>query len=197
MRRAAHLPYTTVDLREVTGKCDDCQFKRDHTVGFAPFEIVGSELSPDILFVGESPSFNELQQERPFCGRAGTFLRRAIEKFTPNYALANITCCHPISGGIRTPAEEDCQYCIPHLERFIEQLNPKRVVLLGRTAYNHLLPKSYIGSKSITELTQTCPYDKNGVLYSVSFHPSFIVRIGGEKSKRYEAYINSLRLEKR
>lgn len=194
-----NLPFETIDKREDVNICEGCVFRKEQTIGFAPFEIIGTQGKPDILFVAEAPFKDEMKRQRPLIGKSGSFLRDVVEELgLENYALANIVCCHPTKGSPQAPPDYVQEYCIKHVKAFIKDVQPKLIILLGKIAYQNLLPKEYLNAQlrdanSVTKMQKKGPYESNGIKYACSFHPSYLTRNGGKGSPHYDIFKNRLK----
>ena len=190
------LQYETVDMRDSVGICDDCPLACKMQISHVPFEIVGSNPKPDILFIAEAPFKDEIKQQRPLIGKAGSFLRDVLNQYIDSYALANVVSCHPTNTqkvGVRTPLKDEQEYCVEHIKAFIEEIEPKLVVMLGRIAYENVLPQHYLesvekDSEYVGRMQKKGPIVSQGISYAVSYHPSYITRSGGFKSNSYATF---------
>lgn len=132
-------------------------------------QLVPGEGSPDadIIFIGEAPGAKEDQLGRPFVGAAGKFLDEMIESIglsRHDVFITNIVKYRP--PGNRDPLPEEIKDCWPYLERQIEIIKPKLVVLLGRHAMRVFLPKLTISSD------HGQPKRLRGQVYLPLFHPA-------------------------
>jgi DNA polymerase len=78
-----------------------------------------------------------------------------------NVFIANCVKCRP--PGNRNPNTKELQACKPWLEKQIELINPKLIILLGRVATKNLINK-----EKISEIHGEIIDNK----YFVTFHPS-------------------------
>lgn len=104
-----------------------------------------------LMFIGEGPGFDEDQTGRPFIGKAGQLLTRAIEATfgfaRTNVYIGNIVKCHPMKdntnptmrGNDRAPSWEEIEVCLPIITRQIEIIRPQVICLLGKTAAQTIL----------------------------------------------------------
>jgi uracil-DNA glycosylase family 4 len=86
-----------------------------------------------IMMIGEAPGAEEAKQRKPFVGRSGQFLRKAIaevELKPEQYYISNIVKVRP--PGNRDPKPEEILAYKPFLDREIELLQPKIILTLGR-----------------------------------------------------------------
>ena len=123
--------------------------------------------NPDYLFIGEAPAFLEVECGIPFIGKSGQLLDKWIEKFNiKKYAVVNILPLIPLddNGKIRKPTFEEIKYFRPFLLDFIECLNPKHIICLGKSA----------ASGMEEEFKLSAWNKKVGFLY----HPAYYLRNG-------------------
>lgn len=140
-------------------------------------------LRPHVLFIGEGPGKSENVLGKPFVGKSGRLLRRAVSAVRPpgvQVAYANLVACRPCSdahGPNRAPFHPEILACAPRLSNLVELLNPRKVCLLGKVpeAYGHLIP---------------LPEERT--LHALA-HPAWIVRRGGECAKEWPDYLEKLR----
>ena len=109
--------------------------------------LVFGEGSPDcdVLFIGEAPGLNEDVQKRPFVGRAGQLLRSGIRELgwrEEDVYITNIIKRRPPEN--RDPSLEEIENYKPYLQKQIDIICPKIIVLLGRFSMNYFLPLAKI-----------------------------------------------------
>lgn len=95
----------------------------------------------DVMFIGEGPGRDEDLQGEPFVGAAGKFLTQMIESLSWTRAdvyIGNIIKCRPPEN--RDPEPDEVDTCWNYLEKQIEIIEPKLIVLLGRHSMNRFLP---------------------------------------------------------
>lgn len=137
--------------------------------------IVFGEGNPDarIVFIGEAPGEQEDLQARPFVGRSGKLLNRALELSGLNREdvyITNIVKCRPPKN--RTPFPEELQKGKQLLLlKQIEIIDPDVICTLGLAALNGLTENDY----RITKMHGQ-PIDFQGRLLLPTFHPAHILR---------------------
>jgi len=94
-----------------------------------------------LVFVGEAGGAEEEKAGRPFVGRAGKFLNKELEKFGFKRAEVYITNVVKYRC-VGVPEEKDVKKCEKWLKAELETINPKVIVLLGKTAEKYT-PKLY------------------------------------------------------
>jgi uracil-DNA glycosylase family 4 len=197
-RNWVNLPFERADMRGQVEICDTCPLacSMPGQITFVPFEIVGNNNKPDVLFVAEAPFKDEMAQQRPLISRSGSFLRDVLDQYLDSYALAHVVSCHPTNTkklGVHTPTEEEQAHCVEHVREFIDQIQPKLIVLLGKIAYTNLLPEHYIeavgkDAEYVGKMQKKGVITSQGITYACSYHPSYIVRNGGVKSNSYVTF---------
>jgi len=125
-----------------------------------------------ILLIGEAPGKEEDVMGQPFVGRAGSLLRKAVEKAGIDPSEINIhNCCMCRPPQNRQPSKTELEACNPYLRWVIENMpNLKLVVLLGATALQAVLKL-----KKITEKRGSL-IEKDGMYYLPMLHPAAILR---------------------
>ena len=126
-----------------------------------------------ILIVGEGPGANEDKQGKPFVGRAGKLLDEVLENYglsrEKGVFIANIVKCRPPKN--RVPRKSEVERCFPYLEKQIELLNPKIILLLGLTAV-----KSFLGIEEQMKEIRGVEKSKDGRKVMATYHPAAILR---------------------
>jgi DNA polymerase len=152
---------------------------------------VGS-LDAKIMFVGEAPGAEEEVQGEPFVGPAGQLLTKMIGGMglkREDVYIGNIMNWRPqmpVAAGAeqvgnRPPTPEELAFCLPFLRAQIEIVDPLLIVALGSTAAQGLL-----GVDSFKTLGEIRGRWKQfaGKPVMVTYHPSYILRNGSNRSKR-------------
>ncbi|MFH0953847.1 MAG: uracil-DNA glycosylase [Verrucomicrobiota bacterium] len=168
-------------LREIAARvaqCTRCALSKSRT-RTVPGQ--GSS-SPEVLFVGEGPGYDEDRQGLAFVGRAGQLLTKIIEAmgFTRDQVfIGNIVKCRPPEN--RTPYPDEMQACLPYLKEQIALLKPKVIVALGATAVRGLLEVE----TGITRLRgQWLSYE--GIDLMPTYHPAYLLRNPAGKKDVWE-----------
>jgi uracil-DNA glycosylase family 4 len=94
-----------------------------------------------IMFIGEAPGEVEDREGRPFRGRSGLYLDRALASAGMTrdqvYITGSVKCRPPRN---REPRPDELETCrTAWLERQIEAIDPELIVLLGRVALRQVL----------------------------------------------------------
>ena len=150
----------------------------------------------DVMFVGEAPGADEDRLGKPFVGQSGQLLDKFLSwagfSRDKNIYITNTIAWRP--PGNRQPTPEENYICMPFLERHIELVKPKLLVMLGGTALKTLHnPKEGI----VTLRGTWMPFTTSNQSFTVDtmpiFHPAFLLRSPGQK-KLFWRDILSLRV---
>jgi uracil-DNA glycosylase family 4 len=136
----------------------------------------------DLMFIGEGPGAEEDRQGLPFVGRAGELLTRIIEAIDltrDEVYIANIVKCRP--PGNRDPKPDEVAACRGYLERQIDIIEPRIIVLLGRVAAQTLL-----GNDLPLGRMRGQWFRVRGVETRVTYHPAALLRNAGFKRPTWE-----------
>ena len=120
------------ELKTLVKNCTACKLRASCTQ-----TVFGmGDIQADWLFVGGWPGAEEDVQGEPFVGQSGKLLDNMLAaiKLKPNQNvyITNIVKCYP--PGNRTPEANEIAQCMPYLERQIQLIQPKLIVVLGETA---------------------------------------------------------------
>jgi uracil-DNA glycosylase family 4 len=133
----------------------------------------GNTQNPILMIVGEAPGADEDDAGEPFVGKAGETLRHVLRMTKiiskKNTLITNTMHCRP--PGNKFPSDDSPNVCVGKwLNKEIEILQPKRMLLLGNT------PLKYVaGLKGITQLRGQWITVKN-IRSMATYHPSYIMR---------------------
>ncbi len=130
----------------------------------------------ELMFIGEGPGAEEDAQGRPFVGPAGQLLDRmiaAMQYRRDEVYIANIVKCRP--PGNRIPEPLEAVACSGYLNRQIELISPKVIVLLGATPLRYMLGISGI------KMHRGQWFDYRGIPVMPTFHPAYLLRTEGDK----------------
>lgn len=138
-----------------------------------------------VMFVGEGPGRDEDLQGRPFVGRSGQLLTSIIEKgmglTRQTVYICNVVKCRATVDQAgkrdRPPNADEEAACGPFLRRQIAIIAPEAIITLGNPSTRFLLRTK----TGITKLRgQWAEYE--GIPVMPTFHPSYILRNGGDSS---------------
>lgn len=160
------------ELEELRQKCLSCQkcelCANRHNVVFG----VGNP-NAKIMFVGEGPGEQEDLKGEPFVGKSGQLLDKYLSLIDldrkENIYIANIVKCRPPHN--RDPKIEEQDICIEYLRQQVKIIRPKIIVCLGRIAAQKLISPDFRVTSQHGKF-----YEKGGILFMGTFHPSALLR---------------------
>jgi uracil-DNA glycosylase len=92
-------------------------------------------LNAKVMFVGQNPGGDEDETGRPFVGRAGKFLTKAlVENGIKREEVFITNIVKHVSPQNRKPFDDEVAACLPYLIAQINVIKPKIIVLLGASA---------------------------------------------------------------
>lgn len=118
------------------GGCKKCPLQKTRTRAVAGEGPAASK----IMFLGEAPGREEDLTGRPFCGRAGRLLDKLLEDNNikrENVFISSILKCRPPNNRLPKPGE--IKACRDWWQEQIDIIDPKKIVILGRTAFNTVI----------------------------------------------------------
>ena len=164
-------------LKQIIDSIKNCELKKNST------NIVFSDGNPNakIMIIGEGPGANEDLEGVPFIGRTGELLDKMLSSINldrDNVYITNVVNYRPPEN--RSPTEEEITRYMPFLNRHIEIINPKILILLGSAALNAVIGGKQVISDSrgkwINKKIGRC--DTSVI---ASFHPAFLMRQPDQK----------------
>ena len=146
-------------------------------------QIVFSRGNPEanLMVIGESPGRDEDIQGKPFVGPSGQLLDRmlgAIALGTEDFYVTNVVNWHLAKN--RNPKPAEIELCRPFIEKHIELIQPKYIVLCGAVAAKALLRSS----DSLSKLRGTFHDYKVGtgtIATMVTYHPDYLLKTPSQK----------------
>jgi len=159
-------------LEALEKDCLQCTKCKLATLGRQQVVFGEGKAAADIMFIGEGPGREEDEQGIPFVGRSGKLLTQIIESVGlqrgENTYIANIVKCRPPEN--RDPEKEEADICRNWLDRQIEIVNPRILVLVGRVAMENILEIKGISN------ARGSWYKYKEIDTTVIFHPSYLLR---------------------
>ena len=132
----------------------------------------------DVMLIGEAPGAKEDEMGIPFCGPSGKLLDNimmSIGMKRSDVYITNTVFWRP--PGNRRPTPEEVAKCRPFVEKHIELIAPKIIILVGSTAVESLLgTKETMHNLRGNVFEYSNQYLKNVVKCVVIFHPSYLLR---------------------
>ncbi len=178
-REAAAGAKTLDDVRQALEAFEGCPLKQTAT----NLVYTDGNAAARIVFVGEAPGAEEDRQGLPFVGPAGRLLDRmlaAIGLDRSSVLITNTIFWRP--PGNRNPTTAEAAACLPFVERTIEIVAPKVLVMVGGVAAKTLLARS----EGIMKLRgrwfdYRTPGMDRAVPAMAIFHPAFLLRSPAQK----------------
>ncbi len=155
----------------------NCMLKKNAT------NIVFADGNPKakVMIVGEGPGSNEDKEGIPFVGRAGALLDKMLASINldrKSVYITNVVNYRP--PGNRRPTDEEIKRYFPYLQKHIEIINPKILVLLGSTAMTALVGDEVVISKMRGKWIEK-EFGSCKVSVIITFHPAFLMRQPAQK----------------
>ena len=156
-------------LKKSCISCHECELSATRTnVVFGRGNINSS-----LLVIGEAPGEQEDLQGYAFIGRAGKMLDKMFELVdidtNKDCFISNIVKCRPPNN--RKPKASEISSCFYWLEKQVELMSPKVVILAGTTAVH-----SYLQIKDPISKLRGNWIEKDGRKIMPIFHPSYLLR---------------------
>jgi uracil-DNA glycosylase len=175
-------------LRREAGSCQACLLWKDATqtvFGEGPAEA-------EIMFVGEQPGDREDYDGRPFVGRAGQLLSKAL--FDAGVDRESKHFKFEARGKRRLhkrPNASEIKICRHWLFDEIEAIGPRLIVALGATAAQSLAGRPVPVQTNRGKILDV----DNGLRVFMTIHPSALLRLQDEEEKLsgYASFVNDLR----
>ncbi len=136
----------------------------------------------DIVVIGEAPGADEDQKGEPFVGRAGQLLNKILE--ATGFKREEVFICNILKSrppGNRNPLPDEVEACRPYLEKQLELIKPKLILLLGKVASESLLK-----TKEPLNKLRGKVHDYKGYKVLITFHPAALLRNPNWKKDTWE-----------
>ena len=161
------------ELDKIKEKCLSCQ-KCDLCKTRTNIVFSGGIPNTKLMLIGEAPGYYEDQQGEPFVGKAGQLLDRIFASVglsrQKDVYICNTIKCRPPEN--RNPLPEEKSACREFLDKQIEILKPRIILICGSVALNSMLPNER-GITSARGKWFDGPY--NSKMMPI-FHPSYLLR---------------------
>lgn len=153
--------------------------------------------SSQVMLVGEAPGADEDTQGLPFVGQSGQLLNKifaSVGLSRDKLYIANIVPWRP--PGNRTPSTDEIAACQPFIERHIELVKPKILVLLGGVAAKTLLNTNNGITSLRGKFIDYTTHDGNIIPCLATYHPAYLLRSPGQKAQVWQDVLRiKLKLE--
>ncbi|NJP11814.1 MAG: uracil-DNA glycosylase [Leptolyngbyaceae cyanobacterium RU_5_1] len=162
--------YQTMEqMKAHCDRCHRCVLGENRTNA-----VIGEgNVHADIMLVGEGPGQTEDETGRPFVGRSGELLDKILAsvKLTreQDVFICNVVKCRPPEN--REPTLQEADACKGYLLEQIRIVDPKIILLTGKTALRNLL-----GVKEGITKVRGQWIERGDRLYMPIFHPAYLLR---------------------
>ena len=166
------------ELNEMIHDCKKCQLWETRT----NFVFGVGNPNADIVVIGEAPGADEDAKGEPFVGRAGQLLNKILE--ATGFQREEVFICNILKSrppGNRNPLPNEVEACKPYLDKQLELINPKLILLLGRVAAESLLK-----AKDPLNKLRGKTHDYKGWKVRITFHPAALLRNPNWKKDTWE-----------
>ncbi len=146
-------------------------------------------MAAKIVLIGEAPGESEATHGKPFCGRSGQWMNLQLHMLGMDSLvyITNAVKCRPPRN--RTPTNVERVACIPYLKSELNTLEPSVVVALGKTAAKSLGVENEKRHRLLHSV-------RHRFMIVHTWHPSYVLRMGGSGTRIAEEFIGALRLAK-
>ena len=166
--------------------CALCAGRKQATL-LAPAQVQQA----DWFFVGDPPDEDEDLQGTPFAGQAGQLLDNMLRAMgaqrgaggTSGAYVTNIVKCRPPGG--RLPHADEITQCAHYLRRELALVQPKVIVVMGRSAIAHLLSEHLDAPGLPLGKQRGVVYRYAGFPVVVTYAPTILLRAAADKAKAW------------
>lgn len=174
-------------LRAALAAFEGCALKQTAT------KLVFADGNPDsgLMLIGEAPGADEDRMGLPFVGVSGRLLDRMLAAIGRDRTGAYITNILPWRPpGNRQPTPAEMALCLPFVQRHIELVRPRIIVLIGGTSAKTLLGTA----EGIMRLRgRWFDYRSPGLERPVpalaTFHPAYLLRAPAQKREAWRDFL--------
>ncbi len=147
-----------------------------------------------IMIISERPGDNEDRVGKPFVGRAGELLDKMFHAIgmdtNKDVLITNVVRCRPEID--RSPIKEEVDACFPFMQKQIDLMKPRVVLLLGAVALKWVEPERG-DAKMEDEAGKFFTLSRfPGIQFMVMYNPAFLLRDPRKKVVTWE-HLKTLR----
>ena len=157
-------------VKDKCSTCEKCGLCKSRTQTVFSAGIPNDKL----MLIGEAPGFYEDKQGEPFVGKAGQLLDKILGcvgfSRKENIYICNTIKCRPPEN--RDPLPEEKTACREYLDKQIEILKPRIILLCGKVAVNSMMETTL----GITKLRGKWYEGPHFSKMMPIFHPSYLLR---------------------
>ena len=173
-----------ISLRDNIQNCRNCSLRQYYD---KPVPFAGDPDAP-ILLVGEAPGADEVVEGKPFVGKSGQLLRRAVERAgilpATDLMVGNTLFCRPRDNKFPTDSRI-IGTCLPWIHSLIDIVRPRVIVAIGGKPHEYLRGSDEGITRAagqVEDWTLSLPSGDLTVRYIPTLHPSFCMRPGNPES---------------
>jgi DNA polymerase len=172
------LPNDIKQLEELVKNCHLCQLSK-----FRENVLFGrGNINSNVMILKESPTIAEDEVDTFYVGKSGELLVNMIEKVLKvdcdDIYITNIVKCISPNSEIKS---EHVNYCKAYLDKQIELIKPKLLVILGESVYRYFTNDNTAFSEIRGKVIHN-----NDLDIICTYEPSFLLRNPSSKSEAYE-----------
>lgn len=175
VRSPGHPPVSALgwpELEAAVAACTACPLHRSRNR-----TVFGTGArDPDWMVIGEGPGANEDRRGEPFVGRAGRLLDAmllALGLARGEVFITNTVKCRP--PGNRDPEPAEIERCGPFLDRQIDLLSPRVILVAGRVAAQTVLATDAPLAR-LRGREHRYPRGERPVPVVATYHPAYLLR---------------------
>lgn len=166
-----------------------------YRVAHGYFPVIGEGThDASIVFIGEAPGENEAKLARPFCGRSGKLLDEMLASIglkREDVYITNLVKDRPPEN--RDPTPEEIALYTPFLDRQLEIIKPKIIVMLGRHSMKYVFGKAgleheFVPISKMHGLLKEGEMPWGHVTLLPLYHPAVALYNGGMKGVLFEDF---------
>jgi len=182
-RRLASESHTLEELKAAIANFDGCPLKFE---GARQAVFSRGAADAPLIVIGEGPGAEEDARGEPFVGRAGRLLDKMLDAagLTGRAFITNTVFWRP--PGNRTPSLQEQAVCQPFVERAIELVSPRMLLLVGAPSAKSMLKREEgILSLRGRWFEWRSEDGKLELPAMPTLHPAFLLRQPGAKKKAW------------
>jgi uracil-DNA glycosylase family 4 len=166
------------ELYSLIHDCSKCRLRETRT----KFVFGVGNPNADIVVIGEAPGADEDLKGEPFVGRAGQLLNKILE--ATGFKREEVYICNIVKNrppANRNPLPDEVDACKPYLDKQLDLIKPKLLLLLGRVASESLLK-----TKEPLNKLRGKVHNYKGYKVMITFHPAALLRNPNWKKDTWE-----------
>ncbi|NCG19119.1 MAG: uracil-DNA glycosylase [Rhodobacterales bacterium] len=166
-------------VRQDLGDCQRCRL----CSGRKQIVFGVGDPNADLVICGEAPGYDDDQQGEPYVGPAGEMLDKMLQHVLGlqrgQVYLLNVVKCRPPKD--RNPEPGEVATCLPYLERQLQSIQPKALLVLGPVALQALF-----GDRHQLSHARGSWLTYNGIPTLPTYHPEHLLRQPQDKRLTFQ-----------